>query len=432
MARNGTQPATAWQALSTNPLRLLWSSWPWRSLAYLLVGLPLGTTWLVATATALGVGLVTAPLGVGLLLLASVALSGVALAAIERRRLRMVDHLPAPSPHRVPEGPGAWTWFSCRLREITTWRELACAPLLCVLGLIDFGLAVLLLALVFGLLSAPLQSLLLPNFDQNVAWQEILHDRGSLLLIWLVGLWAAVGSAYMVTAWAGLRAALARSLLVRPANDRLAAQIVELTRSRARIVDAYEAERRRMERDLHDGVQQRLTALIMTIGLAGLELADGPPAARHLIIRAHGEAKQTLQELRDLVHGIVPSVLADRGLAVAVAAAAERSPVPVQLDIDLPGRLPDTVESAAYFVVCEGLANVAKHSRATQATVVMGLARGILTAEVRDDGVGGASAGPAGGLVGLADRISALGGAVRLSSPQGGPSILRVEIPCGS
>lgn len=166
--------------------------------------------------------------------------------------------------------------------------------------------------------------------------------------------------------------------------------------------------------------------------MAGLELTDGPPAARNLIGRAHDEARQTLQELRDLVRGIVPSVLADRGLEAAVADVAERSLVPVQLDLDLAGRLPDAVESAAYFVVCEGLANVAKHSRATTAAVAARRAGGTLTVEIRDDGVGGASAGGGGGLVGLADRVSALGGRIRLSSPPGGPSVLHVEIPCGS
>jgi signal transduction histidine kinase len=290
----------------------------------------------------------------------------------------------------------------------------------------------LLLALVMGLLSAPLQSLLLTHFHQNAAWQQILHDGRSLLVVWLVGLWATLGSAYLVTAWAGLRAALSRRLLVRPPRNGLTAQIVELTRSRARIVDAYEAERRRMERDLHDGVQQRLTALIMTIGLARVELADGPPAASSLVTRAHGEAKQALQELRDLVHGILPALLADRGLGAAVAAVAEHSPVPVQLDVDLPGRLPDAAESAAYFFVCEGLANVAKHSRGTHATVTIRRAGGMLIVEVGDDGIGGASATEAGGLVGLADRVCALGGVVHLSSPPGGPSILRAEIPCGS
>jgi len=432
MSHDRAAPATAWGTLRANPGRLLGSSWPWRSLAYLLLGLPLGLVWLVATATALGIGIVTAPLGVGLLLLACAALSGVALAAVERRRLHLVDSLPAPSPHRAPEAPGAWTWLTCRLREVATWRELACAPLFCALGLVDFALAVMLVALVVGLLSAPLQALVLSHFHQNAAWQGILRDGGSLLAVSVLGLWAAAGSAYLLTAWAALEAGLFRRLLVRPADGGLSARIVELTESRARIVDAYEVERRRMERDLHDGVQQRLAALIMTIGLAGLELTDGPAAARNLIARAHDEARKTLQELRDLVRGIVPSVLADRGLEAAVTDVAERSLVPVQLDLDLPGRLPDPVESAAYFVVCEGLANVAKHSRATTAAVAARRAGGTLTVEIRDDGVGGASAGGGGGLVGLADRVAALGGLIRLSSPPGGPSVLHVEIPCGS
>src|SRR5262252_6935885 len=348
MSHDRAAPATAWGTLRANPWRLLWSSWPWRSLAYLSLGLPL---------------------------LACAALSGVALAAVERRRLHLVDSLPAPSPHRVPEAPGAWTWLTCRLREVATWQELACAPLFCALGLVDFALSVMLVALVAGLLSAPLQSLVLSQFHQNAAWQRILRDGGSLLAVSVLGLWAAAGSAYLVTAWAALEAGLLRRLLVRPADGGLSARIVELTESRARIVDAYEVERRRMERDLHDGVQQRLTALIMTIGLAGLELTDGPAAARNLIARAHDEARKTLQELRDLVRGIVPSVLADRGLEAAVTARR---------------------------------------------------AGGTLTVEIRDDGVGGASAGGGGGLVGLADRVAALGGLIRLSSPPGGPSVLHV------
>jgi signal transduction histidine kinase len=251
-------------------------------------------------------------------------------------------------------------------------------------------------------------------------------------VIWLLGLWVTVGSAYLLTAWAALRAAFSRRLLVGKSDDRLGAQIAELTRSRARIVDAHEAERRRMERDLHDGVQQRLTALIMTIGLAGLEVSDGPPPARELVAKAHDEAKQTLAELRDLVHGIHPSVLTDRGLEAAVVAVAERSPIPVELELDLPSRLPDATESAAYFVVCEALANVAKHSRARHAGVGAWQAGDALTVEVRDDGVGGASPGAGGGLNGLADRVAALGGIVQLSSPPGGPSVLRVRIPCVS
>lgn len=425
-------PASVWQALTERPTRLLLSSWPWRSLAYLTVGLPLALAWLIAVVTATGIGLVTAPLGVGLLLLAAVALSGAALAASERWRLRLVDSAAVASPHGAVIGAGPWAWLRFRLREAATWKELGLAPLVCLLGLVDGCLALVPGGLVIGLITAPIQALLLPHVHPNRAWQQILQSPGSLVAVWLLGLWAAAGSAYLFTAWAALRASLTRRLLVRPPVLGPEAELRELAQSRARIVDAYEAERRRMERDLHDGVQQRLTALIMTIGLASLELEEGPGTARELVSRAHEEAGLALTELRDLVHGIRPGVLADRGLRAAVPALAERTQVPVELDLNLPRRLPEAVESAAYFVVSEALANLAKHSGATAARVALRLADGVLTIEIRDNGRGGAAAGPGGGLVGLADRVAALGGVVRVSSPSGGPTVLHASIPCES
>jgi signal transduction histidine kinase len=272
----------------------------------------------------------------------------------------------------------------------------------------------------------------LPYFHPNTAWQQILSDGRSLLLFWLLGLWAAVGSAYLTTAWAGLRGALSRRLIAPRPNKDVDARLAELTQSRARIVDAYEAERRRMERDLHDGVQQRLTALILTIGLAEMELTDGPRPASTLIERAHREAKQALQELRDLVHHSMPALLEDRGLGAAVEALAEQSFLPVYVNVDLARRLPQAVESAAYFFVSEGLANVGKHSQGTRATVKIRQTQGMLTVEVCDDGIGGAHPTASGGLAGLRDRISAVGGVVELSSPPGGPTVLRAQIPCAS
>jgi signal transduction histidine kinase len=432
MSIDEAMPDGAWRALAGGPVRLLRSAWPWRSLLYLLTGLPLALAWLAGTAAALVVGLVTAPVGIGLPLLALAPMSGAALAAAERRRLGLVDRSAAPSPHVPPAAPGLLAWFRRRLGEAATWRELAWAPLLCLLGLLDAALALVVVLLVGGLLTAPLQALLLPHVQPNAGWQQILRSGASLAAIWLLGLWGAVCSAYLLTVWAAVRAALSRRLLVRSEDNPLGARIVELTRSRARIVNAYEAERRRLERDLHDGVQQRLTALIMTLGLTRLELEAGPLAARTLAERAHEEARQTLAELRDLVRGIHPAVLSDRGLRAAVEEVAERSPVPVQLAVDLPGRLPDPLESAVYFTVCEALANVAKHSRAARAAVTLRRTGDSLTVEVLDDGVGGAEPGTGGGLVGLADRVAALGGQVRLSSPDGGPTLLRVEMPCGS
>jgi signal transduction histidine kinase len=194
------------------------------------------------------------------------------------------------------------------------------------------------------------------------------------------------------------------------------------------LVDAFEAERRRIERDLHDGAQQRLVALTMTLGLARLDAPPGPLADQ--LAKAHEEAGQALAELRELVHAIHPKVLADYGLEAAVADAADRSSVPVDVELELPDRLPQPVESAAYFVVCEALANVAKHSGAARARVSGGYDDGRLVLCVLDDGHGGADEAVGTGLTGLADRVSVLDGRLSLSSPPGGPTLLRVELPC--
>lgn len=193
-------------------------------------------------------------------------------------------------------------------------------------------------------------------------------------------------------------------------------------------MDAFEAERRRIERDLHDGAQQRLVALTMTLGLARLDAPPGPVA--DLIAKAHDEAGEVLLALRELIRGIHPKVLADYGLPAAIPDVADRSAVPVDVSLDLPGRLPDAVEATAYFVVCEALTNIARHSGATRAGVVGRYAAGRLTVEVGDNGRGGASAGRGSGLIGLADRVSVLDGRLELSSPPGGPTLLRVELPC--
>lgn len=197
------------------------------------------------------------------------------------------------------------------------------------------------------------------------------------------------------------------------------------------MVDAFEGERRRIERDLHDGAQQRLVALTMNLGLARLDAPAGGPLAEQLA-RAHEEAGAALAELRELIHGIHPQVLADYGLEAAVADAADRSPVPVDVEFARPApRLPQAVEAAAYFVVREALANVARHSGARRARVRAEHRGGrLLVLEVTDDGRGGADSARGTGLTGLADRVSVLDGRLTLTSPPGGPTLLRVEIPC--
>ncbi|MFJ9706765.1 sensor histidine kinase [Streptomyces sp. NPDC101234] len=243
-----------------------------------------------------------------------------------------------------------------------------------------------------------------------------------------LGLLALALGGYALGVAAGSRAELTR-LLIAPRDGDLGDRVVELTRSRVRLVDAFEAERRRIERDLHDGAQQRLVALTMTLGLARLDAPPGPLADQ--LAKAHEEAGRALAELRELIHGIHPKVLTDYGLETAVTDAADRSAVPVDVDLELRGRLPAAVESAAYFVVCEALANIARHSGASRGQVTGGHRDGRLFLQVSDDGRGGAAAAGAGsGLTGLADRVSVLDGRLSLSSPPGGPTLLRVEFPC--
>jgi len=216
-------------------------------------------------------------------------------------------------------------------------------------------------------------------------------------------------------------------------NERLQAQlrarVEELRASRARIVEASTAERRRLERDLHDGAQQRLVALSLTMRLAQTRLHKDPDAAEQLLGGAQEELAHALEELRELARGIHPAVLSDRGLGPALEALAGRSPVPVELDGTPPERLPAAVEAAAYFVVAEALTNVAKYAGASQARVCVSRSNGHAVVEIADDGVGGADPLRGSGLRGLADRVSALDGILKLNSPAGAGTLLRAEIP---
>jgi signal transduction histidine kinase len=210
-------------------------------------------------------------------------------------------------------------------------------------------------------------------------------------------------------------------------RSRLAHLVQELRASRARIVEAGTAERRRLERDLHDGAQSRLVALALMLR-AARNRADDPKLAE-LLDHAQEELRTSLAELRELARGIHPAVLTDRGLEPALEALTARAPVPVALEVASAGRLPEPVEAAAYFVVSEALANVAKYAQATQASVAVRHVNGSLTVEVTDDGVGGADAAGGSGLRGLADRVAALDGTLELDSPAGRGTRLHAEIP---
>ena len=213
-------------------------------------------------------------------------------------------------------------------------------------------------------------------------------------------------------------------------QSELLARLEELRGSRARILEAAQSERRRLERDLHDGAQRRLVALSLELGLLG-ERLDSDPETSRALEQARDELVESLHELRELARGIHPAVVAGHGLEVALESLVARAPVPVRLTVDLDGRLPERIEMTAYYLVSEGLANVAKYARAAGAKVDITRRNGELVVEVVDDGVGGANTDGGSGIRGLADRVEALGGRLRVWSPGGGGTRVRAEIPCG-
>jgi signal transduction histidine kinase len=403
---------SAQEALAQRPLTFLRSSWPWRSLAYLASGAAVGAVVLGVMGGL--VSLVNATVGpmaplIALTLLV-LPLTGVPAARIERWRLRLVDSEPPHDPHQDAPGPGFRAWLRTRLREPATWREIWFVS---VCGIALWWIDA---AMVFLVFYAP------------IAWVVFTETEPPALAGTVAFLVMSPVFAYLVTAWASARAAITRAVLA-PRDAELGERLVEVSRSRARLVDSFEVERRRIERDLHDGAQQRLVALTMTLGLARLDVPDTSPAAAQLDT-AHRQAREALDELRELIRGVHPQVLTGRGLRAAVEDVAGRSALPVDVEIDLPRRLPAAVEITAYFIVCESLANASRHAKATSATVGGRLVDDVLVVEVSDDGGGGADPGRGTGLSGLADRVAVLDGRLLLSSPAGGPTVIRAELPC--
>ncbi|GAA1072202.1 sensor histidine kinase [Nocardiopsis composta] len=440
------RPDTVLQALGTR--RFLISAWPWRALLHaattplsaLFFGVPLLVltlplylpAFLVAEArdglaAAPSAGTVPALLASGAVLMAVFGpLLALPAGRLERFRLRLVDGRDPGTGHRPPAEPGLWAWLRRRYTEAATWAELGLlvlttalfAPLSLGLAMLGVVAAIMLSAPLLASEQVPLT--IGPVQSETAAEAVPMMPVGVLMLVAVV---------YAAGGLAGAHGALARALLRDRGTAELRAELTEVTRSRARLVDAFESERRRIERDLHDGAQQRLVALSMQLGLARLDLPADSPAAQS-VAEAQEQAKRAIAELRELIRGIHPQVLTDRGLAAALPELADRSPVPVEVAAVPDERFPDHIEGTAYFVVSEALANVAKHSGATRAEVAARREGGALVVDVTDDGRGGADPADGTGLTGLADRVAVMDGRMLLSSPPGGPTVLRVELPC--
>jgi signal transduction histidine kinase len=386
-------------------------------IAYLLVAGMLGIAefvFLVVTIS-LGVGLAVTLIGIPILIAALYAWG--ALAELERRFIAALTGTVIPSPYRpVPEVGGRWERLRARLADPATWKDLTFLLLQ-----FPFGLVSMIVALV--VLGVGLEGVTLP------LWYWAIPDGMHYGIVRVDQLWEAlllvpVGAVVLVLGIPAL-SALGR-LYTSPA---VTAQMSDLRDARSRILEAADAERRRIERDLHDGAQQRLVALALTLRMAEKRAAAGDAEAAELVRQAGDEAGLALKELRDLARGIHPAILTNRGLPAALDDLAGRASVPVEVTAAPNERLPDQVEAAAYFVVSECLANIDKHARATSAQVAVTPHKGHLLVTVRDDGVGGAALDGGTGLQGLEDRVGALEGTLAVQSAAGTGTEVRATIP---
>ena len=389
-------------------------------IAYLLVALPLGVAEFSLLVTAISFGIGTAVTLIGLPVLVATLFAWRWLAEIERAVARVLAGTDIPSPYRPePEGAGWSARVAARLADPATWKDLAFLLLVRLpLGIASFTIAVTVFGAGLGLLGAPAWYWAVDEgIELGLLQADTLAEAlavvplGALVLVLGVPALSALGRLY---------ARIAAALLGSSADPVLTAKVTQLQDARSRIIAAADAERRRIERDLHDGAQQRLVALSLNLRMAEARASKGDPEAAGLIRQAGEEASLALTELRDLARGIHPAILTNRGLAAALDDVASRSPVPVEIRALPDERLPEAVEAAAYFVASECLANVAKHARATRATVEVLRDGARVRVVIEDDGVGGASLGSGSGLQGLEDRVGALDGQLEVHSPPGG------------
>jgi len=385
---------------------------------------------LLVTGLATGVGLVVVVVGVPLLVATLLLARGYGV--VERLRLRaqlgVVVPSPAPGPGPAYHPRTWWPW----LRDARAWGAVAHAVLTTLLVWTAGSIA---LALTAGALVVPVAPLSGPVSARHLLVLAPL----AVLALWVSALVVQVTTLAQVRmgrVLLGGRSRAEAERAARAAEQR--ATVAEgraehLRETRSAAVVAADEERRRIERDLHDGAQQRLVALGVELGVARRAASQDPGVATAALASAHGEVKEVLAELRDLVRGVHPAVLTDRGLDAALSALAARSPVPVDVDADgIGSAVGPQAQAAAYFVVAEALTNVAKHAGATRAAVRATVHGDRLRVEVSDDGNGAAEAAPGGGLDGLRRRVEALDGTFDLVSPAGRGTVLTVEVPCAS
>jgi signal transduction histidine kinase len=401
----------------------------WRAAANLMASLVVGAPFLIALLAGLGFSLlVSRMVVVGRRALSFTLAMTVEMARLDRRRIKHLaaaQILPLPVSAHAPglswreqreareQSPGIWRLVNYQLVRLPVVVASVAA------------VAVIITAMVAELVPSKLD-----EFERVTSSNYWVHAQvGAFNLLVAIACFFAWPAA--VRLGSALDVALARAMLGPSRTGQLSAEVQRLGEARALALESAESERRRIERDLHDGLQPRLVSLALVLGLAQTRFEPDPAAARSLLDQAHREAKTVIADLRGLVRGIHPSVLDERGLDAALSALVASCAVPVRVEVSLDHRPGRASEAVAYFVAAEAITNVTKHAGASAASVTIARDADALRVVIRDDGRGGAHPEPGGGLAGLAARVTAIDGSLTVTSPPGGPTCIEAVIPCG-
>jgi signal transduction histidine kinase len=404
--------------------------WGWLAIVQLVLDFVTAPVYFLVVLLLVG-GVASIPAAlVGVPLLAVGLVAAVVLGNLERLRLRAFTGIAIGPPTPPRSDQPAWRRL---LLDARPWRASAHLALMALWGGVVGGIMLVLTCIVLALALLPFYRGAVATSTAELATPWVQPMRGDLWVLFsCIGVAGLILLPLVARGLVTVDILLARHLLGPNQEEQvrqLSQRVETLTQTRTAAVDSVEAERRRIERDLHDGPQQRLVAIAMDLGMAREKLKTDPDRARELLDKAHVAAKEAIVEMRQVARGITPPVLTDRGLDAALSALAARAPVPVSVSVNVPVRPSPTVEAIAYFVVSEALTNVAKHAGAKAAQVDVRGGDGRLWLRVSDDGVGGADAVRGTGLHGLNDRVRAVDGVLDVSSPPGGPTVLTAALP---
>jgi signal transduction histidine kinase len=392
----------------------------WYANGAILLGLFVGVFGFAIIASIASAGLTVLLAGIGVVIVGIAIEASRLVARIERWRVfaGTPELRPPAHPYKPLQG-GIVGILRAEFADESRWRDALYVAINLPLAVIEFAVVVLLWIASLALLTIAFW------FDPAAGPPESVWIG---TLVGLVLLPVAASVSQLVIA---LHRGLVVNLLCTSESRELRREVATLRESRSAVIDVEASELHRIERDLHDGAQQRLVMLNIDLGMAAERVEADPAAAKALILEGQAQAREALAELRDLVRGIAPSILLDRGLVAALESIAGPGPVPTAIRSELPPleRLPAATERTAYFVATEALANVVKHSQATRCEVRLSRDPGRLVVEIWDDGAGGATVVPGGGLSGLVTRVAGVDGMFSVSSPEGGPTLVRAEIP---